>query len=102
MSCFTYNFVSDCVTIYKRYYLLSLCKSRTCYYINDIIKFEGFDCDNCLIDEKSHKHNLIYDISYKTLIDPKALRVRFNQLDVLIGVYEVRNMMPFTIGLDIL
>ena len=27
-------------------------KSRTCYYFNDIIKFEDFDLDNILIDEK--------------------------------------------------
>ena len=34
-----------------------------CYYFDDIIKFEDFDFDNNLIDEKSHKNILIDDIS---------------------------------------
>ena len=40
-----------------------------CYYFDDIIKLENFDLDNVLIDEKSDENILIYDISYKTLID---------------------------------
>ena len=38
------------------------------YYLIDVIKFEDFDFDNILIDEKSHKDILVYDISYKSLI----------------------------------
>ena len=56
-------------------------KNCTCYYFNDMIKLEDFDIDNILIDEKSHKNILIYDISYKTLIDPKPLSMRFNKID---------------------
>ena len=41
-------------------------KNCTCYYLDDIIKLEGFDFDNILTDDKSHKKILIYDISYKT------------------------------------
>ena len=37
---------------------------RRCYYFDDITKFEGFDSDNILIDEKSYENILIYDISY--------------------------------------
>ena len=48
-------------------------KNRTCYYFDDIIKLEDFGLNNILIDEKSHKNILIYDISYKTLIGPKPL-----------------------------
>ena len=47
----------------------------TCYYFDDIIKLEDFDLDIILIDEKSHKKILIYDISYKTLIDLKTLDI---------------------------
>ena len=54
-------------------------KNRTCYYFDDIIKLEDFDIDNILIDKKLHKNILIYDISCKTLIDPQALRVRFDK-----------------------
>ena len=63
-------------------------KNRTCHYFDDIIKFEDFDFDNILIDEKSHEIILIYDISYKTLIGPKPMRIRFNQVDEFIRVYD--------------
>ena len=56
-------------------------KNRTCYYFDEIIKLGDFDLDNVLIDEKSHKNVLIDDILYKTLIDPKHLRIRFDKMD---------------------
>ena len=59
-----------------------------CYYFDDKIKLEDFDLDNILIDEKSHKNILIYDISYKTLICPKRLRIRFNKIDGFIRIYD--------------
>ena len=34
-------------------------KTRTCYYFNDIIKIEGFNLDNTLIDEKSCENTLV-------------------------------------------
>ena len=43
-----------------------------CHFFDDIIKFEDFDFDNILIDEKSQENILIYDISYKTLIGFKT------------------------------
>ena len=30
-------------------------KNHTCYYFDDIIKFEDFHFDNILIDKKSYK-----------------------------------------------
>ena len=41
-----------------------------------------------VIDEKSHENFLIYDISYKTLIDKKALRIRFDKIDEFIIIYD--------------
>ena len=61
-------------------------KNRTYCYFDDIIKLEDFDIDNILIDEKSQKNILIYDISYKTLIGSKPLRIRFNKIDRFIGI----------------
>ena len=55
------------------------------YYFHDIIKLEDFDLDNILIDKKSHENTLIYNISYKTLIDPQPLRIRLEfmmELDI--------------------
>ena len=63
-------------------------KNRTCYYFDDIIKLEDFDLDNILIDEKLHENILIYDISYKTLIDPKPLQIRFFKIDGIIRIYD--------------
>ena len=39
-------------------------KNRTCYYFEDIIKFEGLEFESILIDKKSNENVLIYDISY--------------------------------------
>ena len=51
------------------------------------IKFEDFDFDNILVDEKSYKIILFSDISYKTLIGPKPLRIRPNIVDGFIRIY---------------
>ena len=58
------------------------------YYFDDIIKLEDFDLHNILIDEKSQENILIYDISYKTLIDAKPLRIRFDEIDGFIKIYD--------------
>ena len=63
-----------------------LIKNRTCYYFDDIIKFEDFEFDNILLDEESNENILIYDISCKTLIRVKSLRIRFDEIDGLIKV----------------
>ena len=33
--------------------------NNTCYYFDDIIKFEDFDLDNILVDEKSYDYENI-------------------------------------------
>ena len=50
-------------------------KNCRCYYFDGIIKLEDSDIGNILIDEKSHENILIYDISSKTLIGSKPLRI---------------------------
>ena len=52
------------------------------------VKFEDFNSDNILINEKSQENILIYDISYKTLIREKLLRIRFSKIDGLIRIYD--------------
>ena len=54
-------------------------KNRKCYYFDDILKLKDFDIDNILIDEKSYENILIYEITYKTLIDLNPLRIRLNK-----------------------
>ena len=41
-----------------------------------------------LRDKKSHENILIYDISYKTLIGPKSLRIRFDKINGFIIIYD--------------
>ena len=87
----------------------------SCYWFDDIIKFEDFDFDNTLIDEKSHPNILIYDILYKILIGPKPLHIRFSQVDGFIRVYyrsrflvlfginkyeTIRNRIRYVIGVN--
>ena len=59
-------------------------KTRTCYYFHDIIRVGDFDF-NILLEEKSYENSyktiLIYDISYKTFIGAKPLRIRFDKDD---------------------
>ena len=62
-------------------------KNRT-YYFDGIIKIKDFDFGNILLDEKSYRNILIYDISYKFLIGAKPLRVRFDKVDKFITVYD--------------
>ena len=62
--------------------------NRMCYYFDDITKLEDFDLDNILIDKKSYENILIYVISYKTLIDWKPLRIRFDKIDGFFRIYN--------------
>ena len=71
--------------IYIYIYILYInIKNRTCYYFHDIIKIENFNLVNILIDEKSYENILVYNISYKTLIDAKPLRIRLDELEGLL------------------
>ena len=55
--------------------------NRTCYYFVDLIKIKYFNSDNILMNEKSYENILVYDISYKTLIGAKLLRIRFEKIN---------------------
>ena len=68
-------------------------KNRTCYYFDDIIKLEDIGFDNILIDEKSYKNILIYDISHKTLIGGKPLCIIFDKIEM--------DLLEFMMELDI-
>ena len=63
-------------------------KQRTCYYLDETVKIEHFDFDNILLDERSYKNDLVYDMSYKILIDAKPLGIRFDKVDGFIKVYH--------------
>ena len=57
------------------------------YYFDNIIEIESFDFDKILLDEKSYKNNLAYDILYKTLIGVKTLHIWFDKVDGFISLW---------------
>ena len=59
-----------------------------CHYFDEIIKIEDFNLDNVLIDEKSYGNTLVYNNSYKTLIDAKPFCIRFDKIDEFIRVSD--------------
>ena len=56
-------------------------KSCKCYYLSDIIKIEDFNFDIILLDKKSYKIILVFDIPRKTLIGVTPLHIRFDKVD---------------------
>ena len=63
------------------------------------------------MDEKLYENIFIYDVSYKTYIGAKPLRIRFDKVDALLeflmklGIQynlALNNIMPFTLRLDII
>ena len=47
------------------------------------VKFKHSDLDNTLKDQTSYKNILVFNISYKTLIGAKPLRIRSDKKDGL-------------------
>ena len=56
-------------------------ENRKRYYFDDLIKIEDFNFGKILIDEKIYKNILVYNVSHKTLIYDKPLRIRFNKIN---------------------
>ena len=83
-------------------------RNRTCHYFDYIIKIEDFDLDNVLIDEKSYKNILVYNILYKIFIAAKPLHFRSDKTNEFIKLYdETRYLVLYgsekaITGLDIL
>ena len=71
-------------------------KNCMCYYFDGIIKFQNFDLDNILIEEKSYKKILVYNISYNTLIFAKPLCNRFEKIyEFITGFHRTRYLVLF-------
>ena len=62
-----------------------------CYFFDDIMSNKDFYSGNIFLHEKSHKayeNILLYDISYKTFISVKVLRVRLDEMDEFMKIYD--------------
>ena len=82
-----------------------------CYYFDGIIKYEDFKFDNNLLNEKSYKNILIFDILHKTLIGAKPFPIMFDEVSGCIRLYDktkylilfaLENIILFMTGLHIL
>ena len=54
---------------------------------DNIIEIEVLDF-NTLLNKKSYENFLIYDISYKTLIDGKPLHIIFDKMHIFVKDYN--------------
>ena len=66
------------------------------------MRVADIDFGNILFDKKSYKtykNILIFDISYKTFMGAKPLRIRFDEIDGFIKIYdEIRYLVLFGPG----
>ena len=76
-------------------------KNRMCYYFDDIINDVDIYFSDVLLDEKLYENISVYDISNKTSTGPKALYIRFDQIDgfIRVGGGEFRYLVLFDHGL---
>ena len=77
-------------------------KNHTFYYFDDIIRFWDRDIDfsDTLLDENLREERfeniLIYDISYKTSLIAKLLRLRYDKIDGFIKIHgKIRYLVLF-------
>ena len=61
-------------------------KKRTCYYFDDITEDGDIIVNNILLDKKSYKNILSYNMLYKIFMDAKL--IRFNKVNGLIVIYD--------------
>ena len=63
-------------------------KNRTCYYFDDTININDLDLGNILLNKKSYKNVLSYDLAYKTSYGSKPLHIIFDKVDSSLGKYD--------------
>ena len=83
--------------------------NQPCYYFDDIININDLDLENILIDEKSYKNVLIYDVAYKTSYGAKPLHtdfekvngyiIKYNKIRYLTSYHSNKKMKEFLIEL---
>ena len=66
-------------------------KNRNCYYFDDIINGTNINFSNISLDKKLYVNISVYNISYKTPIGLKPLRIRFDKVDGFIIALDGKN-----------
>ena len=67
------------------------------YYFDDIMRIIDIDFNTILLDKKSYKNLLIYNISHKTFIGEKPLRIWFDKID---GFMKIDNGIKYLVSLQ--
>ena len=83
---------------YNKFKKVSI-KIYKCFYLDDIIKFQDFGSDSNLLDEMSYENILILQ-ALDSIKQKGSLGFMIRQ-DILYYL-ALKNIMPFTGGLDIL
>ena len=63
-------------------------KNHTCYFFYDLMRLWAISFSDILSEKKLYENILIYDISYKTFMGTKSLRIWFDKIDGFIKFYE--------------
>ena len=63
-------------------------KNGKCYYFDHMMRVIDIDFNNILLEEKTYKKVLLYDISYKVFIGKNPLCIRFDKIVGFIKVYS--------------
>ena len=63
-------------------------KNLTCYYFDNTMSASDISFNGLLLNKKSLKDNLVFDLLYKTFMGRKPLRIRFDQIYGSIKVYN--------------
>ena len=76
-------------------------KNRTCYHFDDIITNRDIYSVDILLHEKIDDNFSVYDISYKSLMGPKPLEIRFDKIDEFIRILDgkTKHLVLFDYGL---
>ena len=56
-------------------------KNHVCYYFDDVVNGTDINFSNILLDKKLYGNIPVYQISYKTSMSPKPLRIGFYKID---------------------
>ena len=75
-------------------------KNRKCYCFDDTMRVCDITFNDILLNQKSYKNTLIYDVSYKTILVEKPSHIRFDKIDGFIKVHDGLRYLVLIINLQ--
>ena len=65
-------------------------RKRACYYFDDIINGAKINLSTILLNKKIDQNILVCNISYKTAMGQKPLRIKFDKIDGFIIILNCK------------